>query len=56
MQALGPCGVALSFTQTVSKALWRLFRGFEAPQVQAEGVRGFFAGFAATAMRPLTLS
>ncbi|CAK9009339.1 unnamed protein product [Durusdinium trenchii] len=38
MQALGPCGVALSFTQTVSK-VWE------------EGVRGFFAGFAATAMR-----
>lgn len=38
MQALGPCGVSLSFTQTVSK-------------VWAEGVKGFFAGFAATAMR-----
>eukprot|EP00434_Breviolum_minutum_P036133 symbB.v1.2.032005.t1/scaffold3782.1/size50425/2 len=38
MQALGPCGVALSFTQTVSK-------------VWAEGIKGFFAGFAATAMR-----
>ncbi|CAJ1367255.1 unnamed protein product [Effrenium voratum] len=38
MQALQPCGVSLSFSQTVSS-------------VKAEGVKGFFAGFAATAMR-----
>jgi len=38
MQALGPSGVSLSFSQTVSS-------------VHAEGLRGFFAGFGATAMR-----
>ncbi|CAE7217550.1 slc25a26, partial [Symbiodinium microadriaticum] len=38
MQALGPSGVSLSFSQTVTS-------------VHAEGLRGFFAGFGATAMR-----
>jgi len=29
MQALGPCGVSLSFTQTVSKAWWEWLKPWE---------------------------